>query len=260
MMAVYTIKNILDGKMYIGSSIDIERRKRQHLNSLLKNEHHSIHLQRAWNKYGKDNFVFEILDSNVTKENLREKEKEWILRCKTLDVEFGYNISESTVCCSLSGEKHPMYGIKFSDIGRTSFWKGKKIPKEICEKMRKPRSEAGKLNIKQNQPDRSGIKNSMYGKQFSKVHREKISHALQGKMSGSKNPMYGRIRGGENAGHKRKVVQISENGEYINEFVTIADAAESTKAVRQQISKCCSGKRKTTGGFRWEYADKYYSN
>lgn len=260
MIAVYTIKNILDGKMYIGSSTNIARRKRQHLNSLLKNEHHSIHLQRAWNKYGKDNFVFEILDGNATKENLREKEKEWILHYKTLDREFGYNISESTVCCSLSGEKHPMYGIKFSDIGRTSYWKGKKIPKEICERMRKPRSETGKLHIKQNQPDRSGCKNSMFGKQFSEDHREKISRALQGKMCGSKNSMYGRTRCGENAGRKRRVVQLSIGGEYINEFVTIADAAKVTESVRQQISKCCSGKRKTTGGFRWEYADKYYSN
>ena len=255
MMAVYAIRNIIDGKMYIGSSVNIDRRKREHFNALKRGQHHSIHLQRAWDRYGKNSFKFEILDSNVTKSNLRAKEKEWILKYHTLNRDHGYNISESTTGCSLSGKNHPLYGVKFADIGRVSYWKGKHIPEEICKKMRKPRSEAGKRHMRENQPDRSGKNNSMYGKHFSDTQKEKIRKSLIGKMAGDKNPMHGRERSGANAGHRRRVVQLSKEGEYINKFETITDAAIATGAVRQHISKCCAGKRNLSGGYKWKYED-----
>lgn len=59
---IYCIKNKENGKMYIGSSFNIEKRWADHLYMLKENKHHSIHLQRAWNKYGIDNFSFEILE------------------------------------------------------------------------------------------------------------------------------------------------------------------------------------------------------
>jgi group I intron endonuclease len=59
---VYKIKNIINNKVYIGSSKNIENRWKQHIYELNKNNHHSIKLQRAWNKYGKDNFKFEVIE------------------------------------------------------------------------------------------------------------------------------------------------------------------------------------------------------
>lgn len=47
--------------MYIGSSKDIQRRFYAHKSLLKNNRHHSIYLQRAWNKYGKHNFVYEVI-------------------------------------------------------------------------------------------------------------------------------------------------------------------------------------------------------
>lgn len=59
---VYQIRNIINNKVYIGSTYRFNRRKRLHLYTLNKNIHKNIILQRAWNKYGKENFVFEILE------------------------------------------------------------------------------------------------------------------------------------------------------------------------------------------------------
>jgi group I intron endonuclease len=58
---IYKIVNIKNGKMYIGSSKNIKRRWSVHKSALKNNNHHSVYLQRAWNKYGKENFVYEVI-------------------------------------------------------------------------------------------------------------------------------------------------------------------------------------------------------
>lgn len=60
---IYKIRNKIDDTCYIGSAqVSFYRRKNQHFYLLRHNKHHSIYLQRAWNKYGEDNFIFEIIE------------------------------------------------------------------------------------------------------------------------------------------------------------------------------------------------------
>jgi group I intron endonuclease len=60
---IYQILNLTNNKKYIGSSANyLSRRKATHLYYLRKNCHPNIYLQRAWNKYGEQNFRFEILE------------------------------------------------------------------------------------------------------------------------------------------------------------------------------------------------------
>ena len=59
---VYRIINIVNNKMYIGSSKDLNTRKTNHFIMLRGGKHHSIHLQRAFDKYGERNFKFEVLE------------------------------------------------------------------------------------------------------------------------------------------------------------------------------------------------------
>ncbi len=60
---VYKITNILNKKFYIGSSSDsIKDRWSDHRSDLLLNKHSNTHLQRAYNKYGKKAFIFEVLE------------------------------------------------------------------------------------------------------------------------------------------------------------------------------------------------------
>lgn len=62
-IGIYKITNITDGKFYIGSSTNIERRFVEHTNALNKNKHHNPHLQAVWNKDGAESFTFEIIDT-----------------------------------------------------------------------------------------------------------------------------------------------------------------------------------------------------
>jgi group I intron endonuclease len=84
---IYKIRNLLDDKIYVGSSISIEQRWQQHKQQLRKNKHHSKYLQNAWNKYGAESFFIEtiedltflITDSKETiKEKLLEREQYYI--------------------------------------------------------------------------------------------------------------------------------------------------------------------------------------
>lgn len=70
---VYQILNKVNNKSYIGSSINIHARWARHICDLNNNVHHSLYLQRAWNKYGKDSFIFTILEER-DKEDLIKRE------------------------------------------------------------------------------------------------------------------------------------------------------------------------------------------
>lgn len=58
---VYRIRNLANNKFYIGSTNDLYKRFIQHKIQLEREEHHSIYLQRAFNKYGTSQFIMEIL-------------------------------------------------------------------------------------------------------------------------------------------------------------------------------------------------------
>ena len=59
---IYKITNLINKKYYIGSSLDIKRRWKEHRRNLIKNKHNNIHLQKSWNKYGENSFLFEIIE------------------------------------------------------------------------------------------------------------------------------------------------------------------------------------------------------
>ena len=65
MATIYKIQNTINLKLYIGSSSNIKSRFYNHKLELNKNKHHCSHLQNAYNKYGKENFIFvKLLECN----------------------------------------------------------------------------------------------------------------------------------------------------------------------------------------------------
>jgi group I intron endonuclease len=77
MIGIYRIKNLVNEKCYYGSSKNIEKRWKMHLNQLKNKKHINSILQRSWNKYGEDNFSFEIV-KECELENLFEVEQKYI--------------------------------------------------------------------------------------------------------------------------------------------------------------------------------------
>lgn len=80
---VYQIRNILNDKVYIGSTKIFKKRIMSHYALLQNNSHHSIKLQRSWNKYGESSFSFSIIEENIETDNLINKEQFYIDHYKT---------------------------------------------------------------------------------------------------------------------------------------------------------------------------------
>jgi group I intron endonuclease len=95
---IYCIMNTANNKKYIGSSINIKDRWSGHRSALNKGVHINTHLQSAWNKYGKDKFVFYIIEEIdvLSRKDLFQYEDSYILKFETLDPNKGYNKELST--------------------------------------------------------------------------------------------------------------------------------------------------------------------
>lgn len=74
---VYQILNKVNGKRYVGSSVDVSKRWREHRNSLHRGEHANLHLQRAWALYT-GQFAFSVLEYVPEPERLTEREQHYI--------------------------------------------------------------------------------------------------------------------------------------------------------------------------------------
>ena len=66
MIGIYKITNKINGHSYIGQSIHIEERFREHKSKYNWNREKNKPLYQAFQKYGLDNFSFEIIEYDVT--------------------------------------------------------------------------------------------------------------------------------------------------------------------------------------------------
>lgn len=99
---IYVIRNMTNEHQYVGSSGNIVERFRKHCEALRRGKHHSVALQRAWNKHGEAAFNLLILELHYNQETLKETEQRWL---DSTHVE--YNCSKSATGPVLYGSKLP---------------------------------------------------------------------------------------------------------------------------------------------------------
>ena len=125
MFQIYKIKNNLNNKVYIGSSIDVERRWRQHKEASIneKDHHYNYPLMIAFRQFGIDNFTFEIIDTLPDYQTMIKAEHNWIIKENCI-VPNGYNQTDNTnspmfdpnIAKKMSDTKRDKYGKRVSEI------------------------------------------------------------------------------------------------------------------------------------------------
>ena len=137
-IGIYKITNKINNKCYIGSAISIKNRLVQHKSLLNKNKHFNAHLQSAWNKYGFNNFTFEILEV-TNKEELQEKEEYYIQFFKSNDRKIGYNIRiNCNTNLNLKASKQTIEKLRNSHLGHK---RSKEAQDKISKSQFKPVSQ-----------------------------------------------------------------------------------------------------------------------
>lgn len=151
---IYAVKNKINGKYYIGQTFrTLEQRKREHLT---EGQYHSVfHL--AIDKYGPENFEWQIIDESDDQDTLNLLERLHIYRYESLVSHWGYNLKD--------GGSNGKYSTE-SKLKMSMAQTGKQHSKKTKEKMSKAHS---------------GSKHHFYGKHLSEDHKQKISKAHQGK-------------------------------------------------------------------------------
>lgn len=167
---IYGIKNLVNGKQYIGSSTNIEKRFWEHLSALRWNRHHSRKLQRAWSKYGREAFAFDTLEVVAGADDLLKREQFWI-DLHLSATRAGYNISP---CASNS------CGIKRSAETRRRISASKRNPSAET----RLRLSVSHLGYKPTPQARANQSAAMLGRKFSEETRRKIADAHRGRKRG----------------------------------------------------------------------------
>jgi group I intron endonuclease len=87
---IYIIKNLINNKVYIGRAVSMYDRVIQHKKSLERNNHPNDYLQKSYNKYKEENFI--VIPNIYPRELLMEKEEEYIIKYKSDNSLYGYNL------------------------------------------------------------------------------------------------------------------------------------------------------------------------
>ena len=175
MIYLYKIVNTLNNKVYIGQTDNPRRRWLNHQNRV-KNKTSKQYIHLSIIKHGIDNFTFEVIAGCLTQDDANETEKILVSQYKSMDRNYGYNLSPG---------------------GDVSWNKGKTLP----ESWRKKISESHK-GRKMPATTRAALLAHNKGKPLTEEHKEKLSKAM--KESGS---MIG-VNVGEKSGQAKLTWEI----------------------------------------------------
>lgn len=223
---IYKYQNKINGKIYIGQSVDIEARYRGHKSASFnpKDKDYNMVIHQAIRKYGLENFDFQIIEK-CPQGLLNEREVYWIKYYNSYHK--GYNATEG------GDESHIHLGkpIELFDMKGNYVTEYPNI------------TEAAKA---------IGVsRNTLYGI----IQGERLSaKGYQFRLKGDTTPVqeYKNRQGG-----KKSVYQCAKtSGSIIKEWESAAAAARDLGLDSSTITKVCKGKLKSTGGFGWRYKEE----
>ena len=211
---VYQIINTINSNQYIGSSVNLKRRKNEHFNLLRKNKHNNKHLQNSYNKYGEENFLFVILE-------ICEK-----IKCVEIEQ---IHINKHKPIFNINPTAGNSLGIKHSN--------------ETIEKIRN-----SKIGKKKTEETKEKIRNSI-----NKLIKEKgCWGGAGGGVRTEKQKEFMRTHP-STVKKSKPIQQLSLENKPIKKWKSTHEIQRELGYYPIHISRCCNGLRKTSYGYKWEY-------
>jgi hypothetical protein len=250
---IYKITNVVNGKCYIGSSVNVKVRFYAHKSHLKHNKHDNRHLQAAYNKYGVDNFLFEVLEECAAdKAVLEDREQHYMDLLNACHEDHGYNLAPRAYICI--GVKHTAEAIAKRVAANTGHkWNvGKRREKGRSIPSMKPVEQltlSGKLVAEH--------KGSLEAAESVGISPKRIQSCCR-----RANPtagFYWRYKGENKAlaagrpGRVFPVMKSSLDGTPIQIWENLKAAVAATGISAKTISYACNGGMKHHKGFVWSY-------
>lgn len=219
MYTVYQHKNKINGKVYIGITMQKPER-RWGLNG--NNYKTSPYFYAAIQKYGWNNFEHNILFTNLTKEEACLKEQELIKKFNSTNRELGYN----------------------STSGGDVFTMNEETKQKISQALK---GNQNGLGHPCSEEKKKKISEAQKGRSFTEEHRQKLSEAAQKRQVPCSEEKKKKLS--QNYPHKRKV--------YCEELDKVFDSVQQCSRElgipATNISKLCGGRGKTLKGYHLKY-------
>ena len=268
MGCIYSIVNTVNGKAYIGQTINFQRRKREHYNLSARGVDAVIY--RAIRKYGIENFTWSIIEDNVDRASLSELEIYYIAFFNTY--EKGYNSTiggEGTVRHKYVTSEETKKKLSKAGIGR-------KHSKESIIKMgisqRNPELQTRKRAARIAKKGKGNyIKQytieGIFVKEYDCITEASLQTGISFAMISANLKGIYQIAGGflwaytknkcptyvKPYNSKKEVMQYSLEGTFIKEWGCTTDIVNELGISRKRVQNVCTGVQLTGAGFIWAY-------
>ena len=232
---IYKIINVVNNKFYVGSAVDLKRRKTRHFSELRTGKHNNQHLQAAWVKYGEQAFVFVVVEEVPADADLLAAENVWLKEHVGKEHCYNLGVDATAPMTGFSGELSPTWGYKHTEEAL------QEISRTSRGRLHRPESKAK-------------IREFLLGKPKSAEVRAKISATL----SGEGNYWYGKKRPDHGAKVAKPILVTRPDGK-TEEYSSILAVREALQVKPPTVNRALkSGKPITRGkliGCVFKYLD-----
>lgn len=220
---IYKATNLINGKSYIGKTNQIRSRIWQHLRRYEKED---CLFHRELEKYGENNFSWEILDETDTEEKSIELEKKYIKQFNTIKP-FGYNMNKGgvgghnarpVVCLEFDGT----YVKRYDSAGDAKMDGFNDSDILLCCK-----------NKQQRVKDKLFMFEDEYLQNGAKTYKKPKPNGM------------------------KAIIQCDCNGNMIAEYQSVKEASEKAGILRSRISSVLTEKTKHAHGYIFVYKEDY---